>query len=583
MNILLTSLNAKFIHSSLSIHSLKAFAKEYKDNITIEEYTINNDEDFIISSIYEKIPDIIGFSCYILNIEETLNICSTLKKILPNITIILGGPEVSYDPIKFLKYSYIDIVVIGEGEVAFYEIIKNMTNGLPLDNIQGMAYKNNGEININNDVIKVDLDKIPFVYNELSIFENKIIYYESSRGCPYNCQYCLSSVEAGVRFLNIDRVYSDLAFFINNNVKQVKFVDRTFNAKKKHSLDIWKFLIDNDNGVTNFHFEISGDIIDDEMIELLKTARVGLFQFEIGVQSTNSTTLKEIKRYATKEKLFENIKKIKELGNIHMHLDLIAGLPYEDFTTFGKSFNEVYALEPEQFQLGFLKLLRGSGLRENKDMYGIKFRDKAPYEVLSTNDLTFNDILNLKGIEEMLEKFYNSGHFTTTIKYFETLYKDPFQLYFNMWKFFKERKYNLLSHKKIFFYEFLLEFGEESKSDIVKNLIRFDMYSLENVKNLPENLSYNKSLDIKWNWNNTYEDLKIFGNHYNIGITKRQIIRNTHIDYFSIDITKFLKEGKVVKKPIILLFDYYNLVDGIQRNKVTYLEMESRNNYEQKN
>ncbi len=586
MNILLSSLNAKFIHSSLSIHSIKAYCKEFEKNIHIKEYTINNNEDFIISSIYDYSPDIVGFSCYIWNIEETLNICSVLKKILPNIVIVLGGPEVSYNPKKILAYDYIDIVVIGEGEVAFNKIINNLLNEKSLYNINGIGFKDDGKTFINEKIDKVDLEKIPFVYDKLDDFENKIIYYESSRGCPYSCQYCLSSVEDGVRFLTIDRVKSDLKFFINNNVKQVKFVDRTFNAKKSHSMEIWKFLIENDNNITNFHFEISGDILDEDMLNIIKDARSGLFQFEIGVQSTNEQTLKEIKRFAPKEKLFNNIKKIKSLGNIHIHLDLIAGLPFEDFKTFGNSFDEVYNLRPEQFQLGFLKLLLGSGLRENNKKYGIKFKDKAPYEVLSTNVLSFFDLLNLKGIEEMVEKFYNTGHFFATIKFFESLYESPFQLYLDLWKFFKFKRYHLISHKKMFFYEFLLEFASvnfKEKSFVIKELLRFDMYTLENVKSLPKVLDYNKSLDVKWSWNDTYEDEKIFGNHYEAGITKRQLIRNVHIDYFSIDIFNFLNENKILKKQINVIFDYYNLVNnGIIYNKASCLKLESRRDYEEK-
>ncbi len=362
-NILLVGINAKFIHQNLAIYSIGKFLEtKGVENVLYEEYTINSNVDNIIRKIYDINPKIIGFSCYIWNIELIKKMIPIIKNILPNTKIVLGGPEVSYDfKDDFVKD--VDFYVSGEGEMPFYNLIKALENNEDTTNIKGVSFYNGDKVVVNTEVDYVELSSIPFVYDDLSIFENRILYYETSRGCPYNCQYCLSSSVKGVRFLSKERVISDLTFFLKNNVRQVKFVDRTFNIDKAFAMELWQFLIDNDNGFTNFHFELSADILTDDMFEVLKKARAGLFQFEVGVQSTNKDTLLAISRSHNQEKLFTNIKKLMSLENIHIHLDLIVGLPYEPLEVFEQSFNHVYLELPHQFQIGFLKMLKGAGLR----------------------------------------------------------------------------------------------------------------------------------------------------------------------------------------------------------------------------
>ncbi len=561
MKILLTSLNAKFVHTSLSVYYLKAYAKEYKDNIQIIEYTINNDLDYCLSSIVSKKPDAVGFSTYIWNINETLSLISNLKKVLPDTKIILGGPEVSFDPKSYLDYA--DFVVSGEGEKPFYELLQYFDNKRCRSTIEGICYKENSELKENMCGTSISMSDIPFVYEEIDSFENKIIYYESSRGCPYSCSYCLSSSTKGVRFLDQDRVKSDLMFFLNNKPKQVKFVDRTFNAKIEHTLMIWKFLIDNDNGFTNFHFEISANTITDEMIELLKQARVGLFQFEIGVQSTNEKTLKEVDRALKTEQIFNTVKKVLALKNIHVHLDLIAGLPYENFTSFRNSFNETYALNPDMLQLGFLKLLRGSKLRVESEKYGIVFRDYAPYEVLKTNDISYTELEVLKGVEHMVDMYYNSSKYSNTLNYAQTLFDTPFDMYLALSSHIAESTELLASVPK---QKFRTLIYDVTKDDIVKDLLRFDLYSQENVNNMPTELQNTKIILDRNCSEQIYSDEIIFNPHFSNGITKKQIIRNSRIEKFDFDVIEFIENGNIIKEDTFILFDYYNYLNPTKLN-----------------
>ncbi len=551
MKILLTSLNAKFVHTSLSVYSLKAFAKEYKENIEIQEFTINNNLDYCLKTIVSKKPDIIGFSTYIWNITETINLISSLRKVLPKIKIILGGPEVSYNPKSYLDYA--DFIVQGEGELPFYQLLKYFDNKLSLDEINGIYFKDNKNL-ASKKTTNIPLCEIPFPYDEIESFENKIIYYESSRGCPYSCSYCLSSVENGVRFLDENRVKKDLMFFLKNKPKQVKFVDRTFNAKIEHANMIWQFLIDNDNGVTNFHFELSANTITNEMIELLKSAREGLFQFEIGIQTTNEKTLKEIDRTLSNEKIFNTVQKLLNLKNIHIHVDLIAGLPFENFDSFKKSFNDTYSLKAHMLQLGFLKLLHGSKLRLESKKYGITYRDYAPYEVLSTNDITYGELQVLKGIEEMVDIYYNSGKYKNVLNYAVTLYETPFDMFLDLSKYL-ESKVNLLSSISKSSFRTLLY--DVTDNDFVKDLLRYDLYSKENISNMPKSLE-NKQITVKrQSSEQIYNNEVLFNIHLNNGITKKQIIRNSRITQFNYDIIEYISTGKIVKTDTFILFDYY--------------------------
>lgn len=557
MNIILSSLNAKFIHTSLSIYSLKSYLKDKPSvssiNVSIDEFTINNNLDYCLKSLIKKSPDVICFSCYIWNIEETKKLCKDIKSIMPSIKIILGGPEVSYNPSSYMDYS--DFVVIGEGEVPFLELLEYFLGNRELSSIDSICYKDFDNIVTNYEKHNLPLSEIPFVYDEIDSLKNKILYYESSRGCPYSCSYCLSSSSTGVRFLPEERVLSDLNFFLANKPKQVKFVDRTFNANKNHALMIWKHLILHDNGVTNFHFEISANTITHDMIDVLRGARAGLFQFEIGVQTTNQDTLNEIDRKIKTALIFETVLEVLKLKNIHVHLDLIAGLPYENFDSFRKSFNDTYKLYPHKLQLGFLKLLNGSSLRLNSSKYGIIYRDYAPYEVLKTADISFLELETLKGIESMLDIYYNSGRYPTTIKYAQTLYSSPFDMYLTLYSYFENDNIITSSMPKSFYQSFLYTI---TKNDFVRDLLRYDLLKEENISSLPDVLSEKIDLSREFT-ENIYNDENIFSSHISKNITKKQYIRNSRIEKFNFDILDYLETGNIVEKECYILFDYYKM------------------------
>lgn len=508
------------------------------------------------------------FSCYIWNINIILDIISSIKKIFPNIIIILGGPEVSYE-YEYLFKKNVDIISIGEGEQTFKEILEYFIfNKSSLFDIKSIAFKHGGNIIKTELRAPISLNTIPFVYYDcINEFENKIIYYEASRGCPYNCQYCLSSSEKGVRFLSLDRVFSDLKFFLDKKVKQVKFVDRTFNCNKNFAVSIWKFLIDNDNGISNFHFEISADILDDDMIEIVSKARKRLFQFEIGVQSTNYTTLNFIKRKTDIKKLFCKVNQIKKARNIHQHLDLIAGLPYEDYISFANSFNDVFLLYPEQFQLGFLKLLKGSGLRRDAEKYGIVYKDKPPYEVLYTKHISYEQMQRLKRIEEMVETYYNSGKCIYIIKYIIPFFSSPFNFFERLSIYWEKMNYHEVSHNKMKLYTIFYEFCKENIKDtnIIKNIIKFDMFLNDNVKNFPYWLEENTNDKLKQrikNFYNNYENIEKYVPMLK-NYTSKQISRMCHIEKFDFDIFDWIDDNfkEIRKRETYILFNYYGRDD----------------------
>lgn len=580
---LLVGINAKYIHTSLAVRSIEMYCKENNTNVNTKEFTINNDEDKIINEIYEEKPDFLGFSCYIWNINIILEIISTIKKLLPNVKIFVGGPEVSYE-YDYIFEKDIDIVCIGEGEKTVKELIDKFNEKKCIDksfeNVNGIAFKLENDIIVTKDRNLLQLDEIPFVYkNGLEGTEHKILYYEASRGCPYSCQYCLSSLEKGLRFLSEKRVKEDLDFFLKNNVKQVKFVDRTFNCNKKFALLIWNYLIDNDNGITNFHFEISADIVDDDMLNVLKNARVGLFQFEIGVQSTNDATLDEIKRKTNLQKLFDKVDKIKNLKNIHQHLDLIAGLPFEDYDIFKKSFNDVFNVYPEQFQLGFLKLLKGSGLRINAEKYGIVYKDKAPYEVLYTNLIDYDKMNMLKNIEEMIETYYNSGKAINTIKYGIKFFNSPFDFFEQLATYWVKNNYNNISHSKMKLYEVIYGFFKNIKdidNNVLNEIVKFDILLNDNIKSLPVwvNTKYDNDFkDKERKFYNNKENIQKYVPHLEKYDTK-QISRMCYFEKFSIDIEKMINSNfnLINKEEVYILFDYNTKNDLIYKVKYHYLE-----------
>ena len=491
MKILLVACNAKYIHSNLAVYDLQAYASDYADYIVLKEYTINQQKDDIMRDIYLEHPDVVCVSCYIWNLSFVKELMADLIKILPGADFWAGGPEVSYDAEKFLtENSEFKGVMVGEGEETFKELAGYYVEKNPQDlkDMTGICYRDGDQIIHNGWRQIMDLSSIPFIYKDLSEFKNRIIYYESSRGCPFSCSYCLSSIDKKLRFRDTETVKKELQFFIDNKVPQVKFVDRTFNCKHDHAMAIWKYINEHDNGVTNFHFEISADLLREEELQEMSTMRPGLIQLEIGVQSTNLDTIKAIHRTMDFAKLKGIVDRIHSFGNIHQHLDLIAGLPYEDYDSFRHSFNDVYALKPQQLQLGFLKVLKGSHMMEMCKEYGIVYKTQEPYEVLSTKWLDYDHVLKLKTVENMVEVYYNSGQFQNTLEYLENFFPDAFSIYERLGSFYMEKGYGDVSHTRMRRYEILLEFLEdvpEISMDQVKDQMVYDLYLRENLKSRP--------------------------------------------------------------------------------------------------
>lgn len=548
MKVLLVAINAKYIHSNLAVYCLRAYARRHvrREDVVIEiaEHTINQRQDDILRDIYERRSDMVCFSCYIWNREYVESIVRDFAKIAPNVPVWLGGPEVSYDARGVLfRLPEVTGVMRGEGEQTFTELCQEK----PLENISGITFrKKDGSVLENEWREPLDMDELPFVYEDMKEFANKIIYYETSRGCPFSCSYCLSSVDKRLRFRSFALVKSELSFFLREKVPQVKFVDRTFNCRHFHALEIWRFLIENDNGVTNFHFEISADLLNEEELALMERMRPGLIQLEIGVQSTNRETVKEIRRTMDFEKLSQNVARIRKMQNIHQHLDLIAGLPFEGIESFSKSFDDVYKLKPDQLQLGFLKVLKGSLMEERKKRYGLVHKDAPPYEVLCTNWLSFEEISELKGIEEMVETYYNSRQFEHALKELEKEYTSPYQMYRELFEYHRENESFGLQQKRSAKYELMLGFMKQvckRGEGICRELLTYDYYLRENAKNRPsfagENLIEKDAVRL------FYE--KEYSGHVYLpayaGYDKNQMRRMTHLEYFP-------ELGKIV------LFDY---------------------------
>lgn len=553
MKFLLAAINAKYIHSNPGVYSLRAFARTKIPGADIEigEYTINHQMDLILQDIYRRKPDFIGFSCYIWNISYIMEIVRDVKKVLPEAEIWLGGPEVSYDAKKVLtREPDVRGIMRGEGELTFTELVrayrqrektsvpdgytgesfrgqaKEETSGcaentrmpenaegenahsdrLDLSQIPGITYRAaNGEIEEHGPQRLLSLDEIPFYYDDMAGFENRIVYYESSRGCPFSCSYCLSSIDKTVRFRSLDLVLPELQFFLDHKVPQVKFVDRTFNCKREHTLGIWRYLVEHDNGITNFHFEVSADIFDEEELELIGKMRPGLIQLEIGVQSTNPDTIREIHRHMDLEKLKRAVDRVYDYRNTHQHLDLIAGLPYENYESFMRSFDDVYRMRPDQLQMGFLKVLKGSYMEEQVAAYDLKYRGIPPYEVLSTKWLPYRDVIRLKGVEDMVEVYYNSGQFPATMKLLEKRFQRPSEIFVNLAEYYEKNGLTGISHSRLARYEILYRFleedmreeerdhvtaakvpetGQPSLADFRDSLM-YDLYVRENIKSRP--------------------------------------------------------------------------------------------------
>ena len=558
MKILLAACNAKYIHSNLAVYNLKSCSGEYSSSVVVKEYTINQIRDDILKDIYLEQPDVVCFSCYIWNISFVRELVPDLKKILPQVEFWAGGPEVSYDAVEFLKKNPVFFgVMVGEGEETFHELAGYYIERKPetLSGIRGVAFRDE---NKGRDIVHtgwrelMDLSKVPFAYSNLTEFKNRIIYYESSRGCPFSCSYCLSSIDKKLRFRDIGLVKKELQFFIDNKVPQVKFVDRTFNCKHDHAMEIWRYITENDNGITNFHFEISADLLRAEELALMKTMRPGLIQLEIGVQSTNPQTIKAIRRTMDFEKLKGIVEQIHSFGNIHQHLDLIAGLPYEGYDSFHKSFCDVYALRPEQFQLGFLKVLKGSHMMEMTGEYQILYKDREPYEVLSTAWLTYGEILRLKMVESMVEVYYNSGQFKNTLVFLEKYFDDPFRMYEALGRFYEKKGYSEISHSRMRRYEILMEFAGEQKeipSEALSDVMLLDLYLRENLKSRPSFASDQKPYErLIWDYRKA-----------------KKIPKTAHIEVF--------RDGKK------LLFDYTDRDPLTNNAQLTDITDEVNKNY----
>ena len=558
MKILLAACNAKYIHSNLAVYNLKSCSGEYSHNVVIKEYTINQIQDDILKDIYLEQPDVICFSCYIWNISFVKELVPDLKKILPHVDFWAGGPEVSYDAVEFLKKNPAFFgVMVGEGEETFHELAGYYIERKPenLKEIRGVAFHDETKVP---DIVHtgwrelMDLSKVPFAYSNLTEFKNRIIYYESSRGCPFSCSYCLSSIDKKLRFRDIELVKKELQFFIDNKVPQVKFVDRTFNCKHDHAMAIWRYITEHDNGITNFHFEISADLLREEELALMKTMRPGLIQLEIGVQSTNPQTIKAIRRTMDFEKLKGIVEQIHGFGNIHQHLDLIAGLPYEGYESFHKSFCDVYALRPEQFQLGFLKVLKGSHMMEMTGEYQILYKDREPYEVLSTAWLTYGEILGLKMVESMVEVYYNSGQFKHTLVFLEQYFEDPFRMYEALGRFYEKKGYSEISHSRMRRYEILMEFAGEQKEiplEVLSDVMLLDLYLRENLKSRPSFASDQKPYErLIWDYRKA-----------------EKIPKTAHIEVF--------RDGKTI------LFDYTDRDPLTNNARLTDITDEVNKNY----
>ena len=560
MNILLTAINAKYIHSNPAVYSLRAYAcryggSRYEEEIRIAEYTINQPVDEILMDIYERCPDILCISCYLWNISYVEQLIREIPKVLPETKIWLGGPEVSYNAREMLDgYPGLAGVMCGEGEQTFLELMQyyHGEGAAALRDVAGIAYRaRTGNGNAAGDVCEtpvrpaLDLSSIPFIYEHIEDFENRIVYYESSRGCPFSCSYCLSSIDKCLRFRDPDLVRRELQFFIDHEVPQVKFVDRTFNCRHDHAMAVWSYIKEHDRGITNFHFEVAADLLNDEEIALIRSMRPGLIQLEIGVQSTNPDTVREIRRRMDLVKVEGNVAAVREARNVHQHLDLIAGLPYEDYDSFARSFDRVYAMKPDQLQLGFLKVLKGSLMHEKTEEYGLVCQDRPPYEVLSTKWLSYSDVIRLKKIEEMVEVYYNSGQFRNTMEQLEQAYASSFEMYGALADYYEKNGLSRISHSRIARYEILYHFMEETEGTEriaeYREWLTLDLYLRDNVKNRPAFLGENRvKPDEAAAFYKAEEEERRYLSGYE-GYDRRQMRKMTHLE-------KIREE--------VLLFDY---------------------------
>lgn len=546
MKVVLVGVNAKFIHSNLAIRYLKAYTAPMEYECSILEFSINDRKERILERILIEKPQVVAFSCYIWNIEYVNNLAEHIKLIYPSIEILYGGPEVSYDSNSFLENSSGDYVIEGEGEETYKEFIEYKLNKRAKNSIKGLYFKVGNSIMFGGKRELMDINKVVFPYNDEDNLDNKIVYYEASRGCPFSCKYCLSSTIHGVRFLNLERVKSELAFLMRKNVRLIKFVDRTFNCNTKMAMEIWNFIINADTN-TAFHFEISADLLSKEEIELLRKAPKGRIQFEVGVQTTNNEVLRNIDRHVTYEHIREKVSEIKKCNNIKQHLDLIAGLPGEDFVSFKNSFNDVYKTEPEEIQMGFLKLLKGSSMRNEAEKWGMVYSPFPPYEIFKTNSISYNELMKLKKIEEVVDKYYNSQKFNSILKYFVKKYETPFEFYSELADFFYEKGFFDRNIAFADYYKVFLDFNHEKfnkDGEIVSDIIKYDYIKHNKKRWIPEFLQRDSDKIIE----KSIREKIIRGN-------LKFSSKNFHIEKFKIDIFKFINAEIIEKIDLYIAFD----------------------------
>ncbi len=565
MKIILSTLNAKYIHTNLAIRYLKAAALPEFD-CELAEYTIKDPAFNIVSDLFQKKPDVVGFSCYIWNINETIAVIRMLKTVLPNVKIILGGPEVSYDVHEWIrKHEEIDFIIMGEGEVSFKEMLRHFNGEIPLEKVPGICYLEEGKLKIHAQPPKIDLREIasPFRFEEdLPHLGKRIQYIETSRGCPFSCQFCLSSIEVGVRYFNREKIKEDIRYLMNNGAKTIKFVDRTFNISRSYAMEMFQFLIDEHQPGVVFQFEITADIMRPEVIQFLNdNAPKGLFRFEIGVQSTNDLTNDLVKRRQNFEKLTRTVTMVKEGGKIDQHLDLIAGLPEEDYASFRKTFNDVFAMRPEELQLGFLKLLRGTGLRLEAEKYGYTYVDISPYEIFSNNVLTFDDIVRIKHAEDVLEKYWNAHRMDNTIEYLVTkVFETPFDFFQSFGTYWETKGWSRIGHQLEDLFRRLLEFlqtVEHADLEVITSLMKYDF--LQGQQFQPRKLWWNDRLsepEMKDVYARIKENPSLVGKEFAaMQITERELFKHSLIIPFHIDLQNY--EVGAPQKKAGYLFTYF--------------------------
>ncbi|MBG9443421.1 B12-binding domain-containing radical SAM protein [Cytobacillus firmus] len=563
MKVIASTLNAKYIHTNIAIRYLKAYAQPDFD-VELAEYTIKDPVMNIVTDLVRKKPDVIGFSCYIWNIEETIKVIKMIKKIDPSIHIVVGGPEVTYDVADWMNnIQEFDYIVIGEGEETFKQLLTEMNSTMNMENVHGLAFRENGQVRINPQRNKLDLRDLPSPFRfeeDIPHLSKRVTYIETSRGCPFSCQFCLSSIEVGVRYFDREKIKDDIRYLMKNGAKTLKFVDRTFNISRSYALEMFQFLIDEHLPETVFQFEITADIMRPEVIEFLnKEAPRGLFRFEIGVQSTNDYTNELVMRKQNFDKLCRTVTMVKDGGKIDQHLDLIAGLPEEDYDSFKRTFNDVFAMRPEELQLGFLKMLRGTGLRLRAEDHQYIYMDHSPYEILGNNVLSFDDIIRIKQVEDVLEKYWNDHRMDATVEYLVTkVFPTPFDFFQEFGSYWEQKGWSRIGHQLEDLFKRLFEFlqtKEIADLDIAEGLMKFDYISKQKYK--PRKPWWQPSFE-KSERSKLYQSLlenpnQLGESFLNLQLNEKEIYKHTLSERLSFDIERYINEGLIEKKDSVLL------------------------------